>query len=122
MRKALALIVALWASPSVAQQPAPPGLYPIEVPFQLFCADSLEFMIDLLAKDWKEAPVMLSHQTDNSTIIFFTNLERTTSTLVMSRMDKVEGETACIVFTGQSGEGFSFSINPSPDFPEGNKL
>ena len=79
-------------------------------------------MIDLLAKDWKEAPVMLSHQTDNSTLIFFTNLKRTTSTLVVSRMDKLEGETACIVFTGRSGEGFSFSINPSPDFPEGKKL
>jgi hypothetical protein len=58
--KKLLLALALVVSPVMAQNP-PIGIKPITVQMQLFCADSFEFLMNVLAADFKEYPVMMGY-------------------------------------------------------------
>ena len=51
----------LIASPVLAQNP-PIGIKPVQVRMQLFCAESFEFLMNVLAADFKEYPVMMISQ------------------------------------------------------------
>ncbi len=118
--KKLLLALALVVSPVMAQNP-PMGIKPITVQMQLFCADSFEFLMNVLAADFKEYPVMMGYlkegQSQAHTLIYFTNKEKTQSTLVVSKTSK-DKEEACIIWSGESPSGMSFSVNPNPEFPE----
>jgi hypothetical protein len=98
-----------------AQEPMPDDMYEFAVPMDFMCVDSFTRMMDILAKDYKEIPMLISHISPNMSLILFVNHNSTTSTLVATRQTK-EKEQACIVFGGSSN-GTSFSLNPSPKFP-----
>jgi hypothetical protein len=131
--KKLLLALALVVSPVMAQNP-PIGIKPITVQMQLFCAESFEFLMNVLAADFaadfKEYPVMMGYlkegQSQAHTLIYFTNKEKTQSTLVVSKTSK-DKEEACIIWSGESPSGMAFctspsgmafSVNPNPEFPE----
>jgi hypothetical protein len=119
--KTLALLLALLVTPALAEQPLPPaGIKPIQVRMQLFCADSFEYLMEMLAIEFQEAPVMMGYLKegveDANTLVYFVNEERTTSTVVITKKNKVR-EEACIIWSGKSPSGMAISINPNPQFP-----
>ena len=118
--KKLLLALALVVSPVMAQSP-PIGIKPITVQMQLFCADSFEFLMNVLAADFKEYPIMMGYLKEGEqqahTLVYFTNKAKTQSTLVVSKTSKNK-EEACIIWSGESPSGMAFSVNPNPEFPE----
>ena len=117
--KALALALALIASPVLAQSP-PAGIKPVTVRMQLFCADSFEFLMNVLAVDFQEVPVALGYLKEGAeeatTIVFFRNESNTNSTIVITKRSK-RGEQACMAWSGSSPSGMAFSVAPNPQFP-----
>ena len=118
--KKLLLALALVVSPVMAQSP-PIGIKPVIVNMQLFCADSFEFLMNVLAADFKEYPVMMGYLKEESanshTLVYFVNKEMTASTLVISKRSK-DREQACIIWSGKSPSGMAFSVNPNPMFAD----
>jgi len=117
--KKLLLALSLLMSPAMAQSP-PEGIRPIMVQMQLFCADSFEFLMDLLAMEFQEVPVMMGYLKEGdepNTLVYFVNKDRTQSTIVITKKNKVR-EESCIIWSGKSPSGMSFSVNPEPYFPE----
>jgi len=102
---------------AVAQEPPPVGLKPVVRPFQLFCADSFEFLNNLLRAEFGEIGVVMSHLSPTTTFILYVNESLTTSSLVITKRSK-DKEQSCLVWSGKSAEGFSYSTNPAPDWPE----
>ena len=119
--KALILSAALAAffSSAHAQESPPPGIKPMTVPFQLFCADSFEFLMHILAVDFGEAPVAmgwLREGPEPTTLVWFTNRASTQTTIVITKKTKHD-ESSCILWSGKSPSGMAFSVNPDPQFP-----
>lgn len=117
--KKLLLALSLLVSPVMAQSP-PEGIRPVMVKMQLFCADSFDFLMNVLAIDFQEAPIMMGYLKegdDPNTLVYFVNKDKTQSTLVITKKNKVR-EEACIIWSGKSPSGMSFSINPEPYYPE----
>lgn len=118
--KKLLLCLILIASPVLAQSP-PVGIKPVIVNMQLFCAESFEFLMNVLAADFKEYPVMMGYlkegQENAHSLVYFTNKEKTQSTLVVSKVSKNK-EEACIIWSGKSPSGMAFSVNPNPMFAD----
>jgi hypothetical protein len=117
--KKLLLALSLLVSPAMAQSP-PEGIRPVMVKMQLFCADSFDFLMNVLAIDFQEAPIMMGYLKegdDPNTLVYFVNKDKTQSTLVITKKNKVR-EEACIIWSGKSPSGMSFSINPEPYYPE----
>jgi hypothetical protein len=50
-------------------------------------------------------------------MVWFTNKDRSSSTLVVTKSSK-DAEESCIMWNGVSEPGMSFSVNPEPNFPE----
>jgi hypothetical protein len=120
--KKLLLALALVVSPVMAQTKNPPiGITPVPVRMQLFCADSFEFLMNVLAADFNEYPVMMGYLKEEPanahTLVYFVNKEKTTSTLVVSKKSK-DREQACIIWSGKSPSGMAFSVNPNPMFAD----
>ena len=118
MIKALALTAALiggFFSSAHSQQPMPKGMYEFAAPMTFMCVDSFVRMMEILEKDYREIPMLISHLTPSMSMILFVNHDSTTSTVVVTKRTK-EKEQACIVFGGASN-GTSFSLNPNPTFP-----
>lgn len=97
----------------------PSDMYQQTVPFSLWCFPTFERMVELLAEDFSEAPVLLSHMSPRSTLIVFSNSDFSTSTYVATRLKDDGTEEVCVLWSGSSEPGMSFSLNPSPVFPEG---
>lgn len=115
--KKLLLALVFVASPVMAQTaPKPPDMYDLKVPFLLHCVKSFGRMVEILAEDFGEAPIALSHMSPTSTLVIFTNEDRTQSTVVITKRDKTR-EESCMAWSGSS-DGMSFSINPNPEFPK----
>lgn len=112
--KTLALALALIASPALAQTP-PIGIKPVTVKMQLFCAESFEFLMNVLAADFDEHPVMMGYLKEGPesahTLVYFVNKENTNSTLVISKASK-DREQACIIWSGESPSGMAYSAKP----------
>ena len=122
--KKLLLALSLLVTPAIAQDtlsPLPPaGIKPIQVRMQLYCADSFEYLMDMLATEFQETPVMMGYLKEGdepNTLVYFVNKDRTQSTVVITKKNKVR-EEACIIWSGKSPSGMAISINPSPQFPE----
>ena len=114
--KKLILALAFVISPAMAQNvPKPPDMYDLKVPFLLHCVKSFERMIEILHDDFGEAPIAMSHMSPTSTMVIFTNKDRTQSTIVITKKTATE-EEACMAWSGTS-DGMSFSLNPNPEFP-----
>lgn len=117
--KRLALILALVTAPAWAQERPPPGIKPMTVPFQIFCADSFEFLMHVLGADFGEAPIAMGYLKEGpepTTMVLFANEKNTRSTIVITKKTKHK-ESACIVWSGGSPSGMVFSVNPDPQFP-----
>ena len=117
--KKLLLALSLLVSPAMAQSP-PEGIRPVMVKMQLFCADSFDFLMNVLAIDFQEAPIMMGYLKEGdepNTLVYFVNKDKTQSTLVVTKKNKVR-EEACIIWSGKSPSGMSFSVNPEPYYPE----
>ena len=118
MIKALVLTAALiggFFSSAHSQPPTPKDMYEFAAPMTFMCVDSFTRMMEILAKDYREIPMVMSHLTPSMSVILFVNHDSTTSTVVVTKRTK-EKEQACIVFGGASNGG-SFSLNPNPIFP-----
>ena len=119
--KKLLLALALVVSPVMAQETPPIGIKPVTVQMQLFCADSFDFLMNVMAADFKEVPVMMGYlkeEPNNAhTLVYFVNKERTTSTLVITKKSK-DREQSCIIWSGKSPSGMAISLNPETNFPE----
>tara|TARA_Y100000593_G_scaffold57159_1_gene106440 strand:+ start:128 stop:553 length:426 start_codon:yes stop_codon:yes gene_type:complete len=111
--------------PTHGQEPPPPGIKPMTVPFQIFCADSFSHLAKILRADFAEVPVMMSYLREHDdppgsqraiTFVLFTNESKTSSTLVISKIDK-DRESSCIVWSGSSPSGGALLLSPEPDFP-----
>ena len=117
--KKLLLALSLLVTPVMAQSP-PEGIRPVMVQMQLFCTDSFEFLMDLLAMEFQESPVMMGYLKEGdepNTLVYFVNKDRTQSTIVITKKNKVR-EESCIIWSGRSPSGMAISINPEPYFPE----
>jgi len=113
------LALAFVSTPLLAEQsiPRPNGMYDIQVNMKLNCMDSFEGIIESLSLDFGEVPVMMGHMSPTTTIVWFTNKDNTSSTLVVTK--KVDsGEQSCIIWNGSSPEGLGFSLNPEPNWPK----
>ena len=120
--KRLALILALVAAPVFAAQlKPPPDMYQQTVPFSLWCVTSVSRMIEILSDDFSETALLLSHMSKRSTLIVFSNADFSTSTYVATRLKEDGTEEVCVLWSGSSEPGMSFSLNPSPVFPKGEK-
>ena len=120
--KRLALILTLIATPVFAGQlKPPPDMYQQTVPFSLWCVTSVARMIEILSDDFSETALLLSHMTSRSTLIVFSNSDFSSSTYVASRLKEDGTEEVCVLWSGSSEPGLSFSLNPDPVFPEGEK-
>ena len=115
--KALALALILISTPLLAEVERPKDMVDRQVPIMLHCFPSFARVIELLGRDYQEAPVMMSYMSPSTTMVWFTNKDRSTSTLVVTKASK-DSEESCIMWNGASEPGMSFSLNPEPDFPE----
>ena len=100
--KKLLLALSLLMSPAMAQSP-PEGIRPVMVKMQLFCADSFEFLMNVLSMEFKESPIMMGYLKegdDPNTLVYFVNKDKTQSTLVITKKNKVR-EEACIIWSGK---------------------
>ena len=115
--KILALALALISTPLLAEVERPKDMVDRQVPIMLHCFPSFARVVELLGRDYQEAPVMLSYMSPSTTMVWFTNKDRSTSTLVVTKLSK-NAEESCIMWNGVSEPGMSFSLNPEPNFPE----
>ena len=115
--KALALALILISTPLLAEVERPKDMVDRQVPIMLHCFPSFARVIELLGRDYQEAPVMMSYMSPSTTMVWFTNKDRSTSTLVVTKASK-DSEESCIMWNGASEPGMSFSLNPEPNFPE----
>ena len=115
--KNILLALALISTPLLAQTDRPEDMVDQQVPILLHCFPSFSRVVELLGRDYQEAPVMMSHMSPSTTMVWFTNKDRSTSTLVVTKSSK-DTEQSCIMWNGASEPGMSFSLNPEPDFPE----
>ena len=115
--KKILIILALISTPLLAQTDRPEDMVDQQVPILLHCFPTFVRVVELLGRDYQEAPVMMSHMSPSTTMVWFTNKDRSTSTLVVTKSSK-DTEQSCIMWNGASDPGMSFSLNPEPNFPE----
>jgi hypothetical protein len=113
----LAIALSFIGTPLLAEVERPKDMVDRQVPILLHCFPSFARVIELLGRDYQEAPVMMSYMSSATTMVWFTNKDRSSSTLVVTKSSK-DAEESCIMWNGSSEPGMSFSINPEPNFPE----
>ena len=113
----LAIALSFIGTPLLAEAERPKDMVDKPVPIMLHCFSSFERVVELLGQDYQEIPVMMAHMSSTTTMVWFTNKEMTTSTLVVTKSYK-DSEESCIMWNGASDPGYSFLLNPVPEFPE----
>ena len=104
------------ATTSVGAVERPEDMVDKQVSIMLHCFPSFGRVVELLNKDYQEVPIMMSHMSTTTTMVWFTNRDMSTSTLVVTKSYK-DSEESCIMWNGSSEPGMSFSLNPEPNFP-----
>ena len=112
----LAIALSFIGTPLLAEVERPEDMVDKQVPIMLHCFPSFGRVVELLSKDYQEVPVMMSHMSPTTTMVWFTNRDMSTSTLVVTKSYK-DTEESCIMWNGLSEPGMSFSLNPEPNFP-----
>ena len=115
--RSILLALALISTPLLAVVERPEDMVDKQVPIMLHCFPSFGRVVELLEKDYQEIPVMMAHMSATTTMVWFTNKDMSTSTLVVTKTYK-DTEESCIMWNGLSDPGLSFSLNPNPEFPE----
>ena len=115
--KRLLLALAFISTPILAQTDRPEDMVDQQVPILLHCFPTFSRVVEILGRDYQEAPVMMSHMSPATTMVWFTNKDKSTSTLVVTKSSK-DTEESCIMWNGASEPGMSFSLNPNPNFPK----
>ena len=115
--KSILLFLCIISSPVLAEVDRPEDMVDQQVPILLHCFPSFARVVELLGRDYQEAPVMMSYMSPATTMVWFTNKDRSSSTLVVTKSSK-DTEESCIMWNGVSEPGMSFSVNPEPNFPE----
>ena len=115
--KSILLFLCIISSPVLAEVDRPEDMVDQQVPILLHCFPSFARVVELLGRDYQEAPVMMSYMSSTTTMVWFTNKDRSSSTLVVTKSSK-DAEESCIMWNGSSEPGMSFSVNPEPNFPE----
>ena len=115
--RSILLALALISTPLLAEVERPEDMVDKQVPIMLHCFPSFGRVVELLEKDYQEIPVMMAHMSATTTMVWFTNKDMSTSTLVVTKTYK-DTEESCIMWNGLSDPGLSFSLNPNPEFPE----
>ena len=115
--KSILLFLCIISSPVLAEVDRPEDMVDQQVPILLHCFPSFARVVELLGRDYQEAPVMMSYMSSTTTMVWFTNKDRSSSTLVVTKSSK-DTEESCIMWNGVSEPGMSFSVNPEPNFPE----
>ena len=113
----LAIALSFIGTPLLAQVDRPEDMVDRQVPILLHCFPSFSRVVELLAQDYQEAPVMMSYMSPATTMVWFTNKDKSTSTLVVTKSSN-DAEESCIMWNGASEPGMSFSLNPEPNFPK----
>ena len=114
--KRLLLALAFISTPLLAEVERPDDMVDRQVPIMLHCFPSFGRVVELLGKDYQEVPVMMAHMSPTTTMVWFTNRDMSTSTLVATKTYE-DSEESCIMWNGLSEPGMSFSLNPEPNFP-----
>ena len=114
-RLIIALATALIASPVMAQSPIPPpDAVSRQVTIGIICLPTPSRMIDVLGERFGEAVVASGVLSPDSGFIVFSNKDRTSSSIVISK----PGGT-CLVWSGRSAEGMAFILAVEPiEYPE----
>ena len=115
--KSILLFLCIISSPVLAEVDRPEDMVDQQVPILLHCFPSFARVVELLGRDYQEAPVMMSYMSSATTMVWYTNKDRSSSTLVVTKSSK-DAEESCIMWNGSSEPGMSFSVNPEPNFPE----
>tara|TARA_R110002051_G_scaffold135291_1_gene208200 strand:+ start:265 stop:645 length:381 start_codon:yes stop_codon:yes gene_type:complete len=115
--KSILLFLCIISSPVLAELDRPEDMVDQQVPILLHCFPSFARVVELLGQDYQEVPVMMSHMSPTTTMVWFTNKDKSSSTLVVTKSDN-NSEQSCIMWNGVSDPGMSFSVNPNPNFPE----
>ena len=121
--KALALATGLMAGffmPAYAEdRTAPPGVTMHSVQIQIYCVPTMQRMMGLLLEKFSEVPVAMGMLNQTDSWLIFTDRHATTSSILIAKRNKEE-TSVCLVWSGDSQgvPGLTFSLNPSPQFPE----
>ena len=112
--RVLALILALFAAPVMAEAPdRPPDAIPRQITIGIICLPSVMRMVEVLGERWGEA-IVASGDLGGSNFYVFANEKKTSSSIVISK----PGGT-CLVWGGRSAEGMAFILAVEPiDYPE----
>ena len=113
--KALILALALVMSPVMAQSPTPPlDAVPRQVTMGIICLPTPSRMIEVLGERFGEAVVASGELSPDTGFIVFSNRDRTSSSIVISKRDGT-----CLVWSGRSAEGMAFILAVEPiEYPE----
>ena len=111
--RALALALALIAAPVMAEAP-PPDAVPRQVSMRIICLPTPSRMIEVLGEKFGEAVIASGELAPDTGFIVFSNRDRTSSSIVISKRDGT-----CLVWSGRSPEGLSFILAVEPiNYPE----
>ena len=113
----LAIALSFIGTPLLAEVDRPKDMVDKQVYIMLHCFPNFGRVVELLGKDYQEVPIMMAHMSPTTTMVWFTNRDMSTSTLVVTKTHK-DSEESCIMWNGESGPGMSFSLNPEPNFPK----
>jgi len=112
-RLIIALAAALMVSPALAEAP-PPDAVPRQVSMRIICLPTPSRMIEVLGEKFGEAVIASGELAPDTGFIVFSNRDRTSSSIVISKRDGT-----CLVWSGRSPEGLSFILAAEPiDYPE----
>ena len=111
------IMALIFATTSVGAADRPEDMVDKQVAIMLHCFPNFGRVVELLSKDYQEVPIMMAHMSTTTTMVWFTNRDMSTSTLVVTKSYK-DSEESCIMWNGESEPGMSFSLNPEPNFPE----
>jgi len=89
------------------------------VQIQIYCVPTMQRMMGLLLEKFSEVPVAMGMLNQNDSWLITTNRDATTSSILIAKRNKEE-TSVCLVWSGDSQgvPGLTFSLNPSPQFPE----
>lgn len=111
MKAALALLAAFLVGSASAQQGLPDGLTGERVPLPLICGDT-RVLYESLSTTHNELPVAIGFTTADTAVVWFTNPERTTLSIVIDAPTR-----SCIIYSSKCLPGDCW-LTPEQNFEQ----